>query len=391
MTRDEISLRAKSEGGMFAVIPAVVLKDEELSWSAKMLYGIITWKCNEHAYCWITNRGLGNEMGLSPKRISVLLSMLEERGHIETEIFRDEETGQVLHRHIYPIMKSSRGILGAEEMEYPIPENMDTPIHENRDRYPHTEEYPIPENGEEKYKIKIKKENTIAHLKNLCGILSAIESAEDARTADMAVLSALEANGYVCQSGVPVPSRSNDPRYTGRVGIVAAKDGVTIAIETDRKNIRKKSLYKLLGYPCDLRILLLRGGEATEAPSGIDAVIPLKLKVNDDLFHVFWDSYPKKVDKRRAYEAFKRLKVTPELLSCMLAALDKQKQSEQWREANGRYIPHATTWLNGRRWEDTMPTTASGGSGPSARPQARQLTGWHTEVINGEEVMVQDG
>ena len=171
MTRDEISLRAKSEGGMFAVIPAVVLKDEELSWSAKMLYGIITWKCNEHAYCWITNRGLGNEMGLSPKRISVLLSMLEERGHIETEIFRDEETGQVLHRHIYPIMKSSRGILGAEEMEHPIPENMDTPIHENRDRYPRPGEYPIPENGDEKYKIKIKKENTIAHLKNLCEIL----------------------------------------------------------------------------------------------------------------------------------------------------------------------------------------------------------------------------
>ena len=174
------------------------------------------------------------------------------------------------------------------------------------------------------------------------------------------------------------------------MGIVAAKDGVTIAIETDRKNIRKKSLYKLLGYPCDLRILLLRGGEATETPSGIDAVIPLKLKVNDDLFHAFWDSYPKKVDKRRAYEAFKRLKVTPELLSCMLTSLDKQKRSEQWREANGRYIPHATTWLNGRRWEDTMLTTASEASRLSARPQAKQLTGWHTEVIDGEEVLVED-
>ena len=52
VTRDEISMRSKSEGGMFAIIPAVVLKDETLSWSARMLYGIITWKCNEYAYCW---------------------------------------------------------------------------------------------------------------------------------------------------------------------------------------------------------------------------------------------------------------------------------------------------------------------------------------------------
>ena len=106
MTRDEISMRSKAEGGMFAVIPAVVLKDEALSWSARMLYGIITWKCNEYAFCWSTNRTLASEMGLSPKRISALLATLEERGHIETEIFRDEKTGQILRRNIYPIMKS---------------------------------------------------------------------------------------------------------------------------------------------------------------------------------------------------------------------------------------------------------------------------------------------
>lgn len=347
MTRDEISMRSKAEGGMFAVIPAVVLKDEALSWSARMLYGIITWKCNEYAFCWSTNRTLASEMGLSPKRISALLATLEERGHIETEIFRDEKTGQILRRNIYPIMKSSRGCLASSAGGYPIPENEDTS--------PRVRGYPIPENGEEKYKEEIKKENKIAHLKKLQNILSTIEVTEDAREADMSILSALEANGYTCQNGVPVPSRGGSPRYTGRIGVVAAKDGIVAAIETDRKSVRAKSLCKLREYPCDIRVVLLRGGEMSETPEGVDAVIPLRLKEVDDSFHTFWDAYPKKVDKRRAYEAFKRLKVTPELLAVILKALSAQKQSEQWQEAGGRFIPHATTWLNGRRWED-IPT-----------------------------------
>ena len=41
---------------------------------------------------WLTNRALGEILGLSPKRVSALLSDLERRGHVETEIQKDEET-----------------------------------------------------------------------------------------------------------------------------------------------------------------------------------------------------------------------------------------------------------------------------------------------------------
>ena len=210
-----------------------------------------------------------------------------------------------------------------------------------------------------------KKDHILAHLKKLQDILAGGEVSEDSREADMSIISALEANGYVCQNGVPVPSRGGDSKYTGRIGVVAAKDGVVIAIETDRKSVRDKSIHKLRNYPCDIRLVLLRGGEAAEPPAGIDAVIPLRVKSVDDYFHAFWDEYPKKVDKRRAYEVFKRLKVTPEMLGVMLRALKDQKQSKQWREANGQYIPHATTWLNGRRWEDV----------PMVRPTPEALPG----------------
>ena len=131
---------------MFMVIPSVVMLDRELSMSAQMLYGVITWKCNQKAFCWQTNRALGEILGLSPKRVSALLSDLETQGHIETEIIRDEETGQVLQRNIYPIVKSSKGIRN------PIPKNKDTPLPGKKDTSPRKEGEPIPKNAEEKDK-----------------------------------------------------------------------------------------------------------------------------------------------------------------------------------------------------------------------------------------------
>ena len=43
----------------------------------------------------------------------------------------------------------------------------------------------------------------------------------------------------------------------------------------------------------------------------------------------------------------------------LLDALDKQVRSPQWKKDNGEFIPHPATWLNGKRWEDEVQTTAS--------------------------------
>lgn len=101
MTRDEVIHADQSSGGMFAVIPSVVMKDPALCMSARMLYGVITWKCNDKAYCWASNRTLAEILGLSAKRVSALVSDLEFQGHIETEIIRDEESGAIKYRYIY--------------------------------------------------------------------------------------------------------------------------------------------------------------------------------------------------------------------------------------------------------------------------------------------------
>lgn len=74
-------------------------------------------------------------------------------------------------------------------------------------------------------------------------------------------------------------------------------------------------------------------------------------------FENFWKQYPRKTDKQRAQNAFNKLAPDAELMAQMIAAIERQKKSDQWLRDNGRYIPHPATWLNGRRWEDETPDT----------------------------------
>lgn len=75
-------------------------------------------------------------------------------------------------------------------------------------------------------------------------------------------------------------------------------------------------------------------------------------------FEKFWKAYPRKVSRMgasRAYaSAFKRNSLTPAPLLAgeILAALLEQCKQEQWRKDQGKFIPHAQTWLNQERWKD---------------------------------------
>ena len=61
--------------------------------------------------------------------------------------------------------------------------------------------------------------------------------------------------------------------------------------------------------------------------------------------------YPRKEGKQKARSAFAKVDVDIDVL---LDALSEHKKSAQWTKNNGEFIPHASTWLNGRRWEDQM-------------------------------------
>jgi uncharacterized protein YdaU (DUF1376 family) len=83
---------------------------------------------------------------------------------------------------------------------------------------------------------------------------------------------------------------------------------------------------------------------------------------DDAGFTAFWLRYPRKVGKGAAVRAWAKIRPGPALVADILAAVDGQRESWQWRRDNGQYVPHPATWLNERRWEDepepaTPPTT----------------------------------
>ena len=75
----------------------------------------------------------------------------------------------------------------------------------------------------------------------------------------------------------------------------------------------------------------------------------------DTNFNTFWDAYPRHEDKKNAKKAFDKLKPDADMLRVMLTSIDRWKQSDQWQENNGQFIPYPATWLNGERWKDEVP------------------------------------
>ena len=101
-----------------------------------------------------------------------------------------------------------------------------------------------------------------------------------------------------------------------------------------------------LNIPRDAQVAVSGGNEQGQATA-------------PDPFDVFWAAYPLKKSKKDARKAFAKVKAP---LDMLLAALERQKKTPDWTKDGGRYIPYASTWLNGERWEDEV----QGGTAPAA-------------------------
>lgn len=80
-----------------------------------------------------------------------------------------------------------------------------------------------------------------------------------------------------------------------------------------------------------------------------------------DVFEDFWKAYPKKVGKGQAERAFRAaLKITS--LETILEAIGEQRGG---LSADKQFIPHPSSWLNGKRWLDEKPVGTVNGSNMS--------------------------
>lgn len=75
---------------------------------------------------------------------------------------------------------------------------------------------------------------------------------------------------------------------------------------------------------------------------------PRTLSYREQTFEIFWKAYPRHEEKSAARKAWMEMSVPTETL---IAALENAKSSRDWLQDNGRYIPRAAKWLDGK-WED---------------------------------------
>lgn len=77
------------------------------------------------------------------------------------------------------------------------------------------------------------------------------------------------------------------------------------------------------------------------------------------MFARFWAVYPRKEAKQTALKAFTKINPDESLLETILSAVERFKNSAQWQEDGGQYVPHPSTFLNQRRWEDEPPKASA--------------------------------
>ncbi len=74
----------------FAIIPANVRYDDDLSANAKLLYGEITALCNEKGYCWASNDYFSQLYGKSTRTIRRWIGDLINKDYIKSEISKED-------------------------------------------------------------------------------------------------------------------------------------------------------------------------------------------------------------------------------------------------------------------------------------------------------------
>ena len=116
-------------------------------------------------------------------------------------------------------------------------------------------------------------------------------------------------------------------------------------------------------------------------PSIRHTKISIPVSPSNDSFELFWAIYPRRINRLQARKAWEKIKDIPSI-DVLRKAIESQRQALKWDE-KPEYIPHASTWLNGRRWEDdTSTVTFNQNHGDSRYLEAEMLTKQHAKKGN---------
>ncbi len=107
----------------YAIIPANVRYDKDLTPNAKLLYGEITALCNEKGYCWATNHYFAELYGVSTVSISKWIKALVDKGYINSRV--EYEKGNVITTKRFITLNNT---LPLTKVKDPLKEKLKTPL-----------------------------------------------------------------------------------------------------------------------------------------------------------------------------------------------------------------------------------------------------------------------
>ncbi len=103
-----------------------------------------------------------------------------------------------------------------------------------------------------------------------------------------------------------------------------------------------------------------------------------------DAFEDFWQLYPRRQAKLDARKAWSKLNPSLELVQAILAAVEVQRRSQEWRKDGGQWVPLPASWLRAGRWMDEVKALVepSGESRKDCQHEPRCVSNiWHSIML----------
>jgi len=146
---------------------------------------------------------------------------------------------------------------------------------------------------------------------------------------------------FYLKGWVFIKNFSKNQKYKG--------EKLEIAMQKEKKNIPEDILAEISKFRYPIDTLSIPDNKDKDKDKDKDKAI-LRMGIED--FTLFWKTYPKHNAKEKAKTNF--LKLNKTLLPEIITAIQKQKESEQWKKDSGQFIPYPASWLNQKRWEDEV-------------------------------------
>lgn len=169
--------------GYYAVIPATIRYDKNITPNAKLLYAEIAALCNEKGYCWASNAYFAELYGVSKTSISNWISSLQKNGYISVDMIYKENSKEIQNRYIRILNDPMKEILTGYErnLQYPMKENFtdNTRIINNKKEY--TSKDDITPKSKPIIETTTKKTKKAKDIVTMRGMINAFTQNEDIR------------------------------------------------------------------------------------------------------------------------------------------------------------------------------------------------------------------